>query len=98
MSTKKYQRELQNVQDKIDHIQSQYASGLISELEKVEAMLFILDEYKIKTLAHYKYLVTHDEITGNPKSYSQVWLLDNVRRALMLIEYVNTHIKTYIDV
>lgn len=61
--SKLYQRELQKVQDQVDSIQSQFSSGLISELEKVEAILLILDEYRIKTLAHYKHLVTHNPIT-----------------------------------
>lgn len=96
--SKLYQRELQKVQDQVDVIQSQFSSGLISELEKVEAILFILDEYKIKTLSHYKHLVTHNPITDESQPYSQVYLLDNVRRALLLVQYVHTNVKCYIEV
>ena len=96
--SKLYQRDLNKVQEQVDAIQSQFSSGLISELEKVEDILLILNEYKIKTLAHYKHLVTNNPITDESQPYSQVWLLDNVRRALLLIEYVHANVKCYIEV
>ncbi len=98
MSTKMYKRELNKVQEQIDNVQEQFVNGLVSELEKIDAILYILDDYRIKTVAHYKHLVTHDEITGLIKDYNQVWLLDNVRRALLLVDYINKNVNVYIDI
>ena len=94
--SKLYQRELNRVQEQIDVVQEQYVSGLISELEKIDAILLILGEYRLNKIAYYKALVTQDEITGLSKDYSQVDLLDNVRRAILLSDFIDKNVNVYI--
>lgn len=94
-----YKREVNKVQEQIDSIQEQYVNGLISELEKIDAILLILNQYELDTVKRYKDMVIFDNITGEKQdNYCKIRLLDNVRRALMLVQHINRNVNVYVSI